>query len=124
MVARKLRWPPDSVLPQHYRYSARSILGQPLGKRVSFLKNTSGEEFAVALTRDFKETIQTRVRQDPAFREELFKEGIQCLLTGDVDVGKAILRFSLNTTLAPDKLRKSVRKKFKLDDEVPETYKI
>ena len=104
MVARKLRWPPDSVLPQHYRYSARSILGQPLGKRVSFLKNTSGEEFAVELTRDFKETIQTRVRQDPAFREELFREGIQCLLTGDADTGKAILRDYINATIGFEKL--------------------
>jgi hypothetical protein len=28
----------------------------------------------MALTRDFKETIQARVERDPAFREELFKE--------------------------------------------------
>lgn len=78
----------------------------------------------MSLTRDFKETIQTRTQRDPAFREELFREGIQCLLTGDVDTGKAILQFDINTTVALEKLGKSARKKFKRDDEVPETYKI
>ena len=48
------------------------------------------------LTRDFKETIQERVHRDPGFREELLKEGIQCLLSGDVDTGKAVLRDYIN----------------------------
>jgi DNA-binding phage protein len=56
------------------------------------------------LARNFKETIQTRVRQDPAFCEELFREGIQCLLTGDVDTGKAILRDYINATIGFEKL--------------------
>ncbi len=51
------------------------------------------------LTRDFKQTIQDRVQRDPGFREELFKEGVQCLLSGDVDTGKAILRDYINATL-------------------------
>jgi hypothetical protein len=42
----------------------------------------------VALTRDFKETIQARVQRDPAFREALLKEGVECLLSGDVETGK------------------------------------
>ncbi len=42
----------------------------------------------MALTRDFKETIQARVERDPAFREELLKEGVECLLSGDLDTGK------------------------------------
>ena len=41
----------------------------------------------MALTRDFKETIQARIERDPAFREELLKEGVECLLSGDVDTG-------------------------------------
>ena len=36
------------------------------------------------LTGDFKETIRTRVERDPKFREELLREGIECMLTGDV----------------------------------------
>ncbi len=51
------------------------------------------------LTRDFKQTIQDRAQRDPAFREELFKEGVQCLLAGDVDTGKTILRDYINATL-------------------------
>ena len=34
----------------------------------------------MTLTRDFKETIQARIKRDAAFREELFKEGVECLL--------------------------------------------
>ncbi len=51
------------------------------------------------LTRDFKETIQARIESDPVFREELLKEGIECLLSGDVDTGKAVLRDYINATI-------------------------
>ena len=51
------------------------------------------------LTRDFKETIQARIERDPAFREELLKEGIDCLLSGDMDTGKAVLRDYINATI-------------------------
>ena len=51
------------------------------------------------LTRDFKETVQARARRDPAFREELLKEGVDCLLAGDVDAGKIILRDYINATI-------------------------
>ena len=50
------------------------------------------------LTRDFRETIQARVQRDPAFREELLKEGVECLLSGEVEVGQAILRDFINET--------------------------
>ena len=39
----------------------------------------------MALTRDFKETVQARVRSDPEFRERLLKEGVECMLAGDID---------------------------------------
>jgi hypothetical protein len=58
----------------------------------------------MALTREFKETIQARVQRDPAFREELLKEGIECLLSGDVDTGKAVLRDYINATIGFEKL--------------------
>ena len=51
------------------------------------------------LTRDFRETIRARVERDPAFREELLKEGVECLLSGEVEVGKAVLRDFINATI-------------------------
>ena len=51
------------------------------------------------LTRDFRETIQARVERDPAFRQELLKEGIDCLLSGEVEVGKVVLRDFINATV-------------------------
>ena len=58
----------------------------------------------MALTVDFKETVKERVERDPTFREELLKEGVQCLLTGEVDTGKAILRDYINATIGFDVL--------------------
>jgi hypothetical protein len=37
--------------------------------------------------------------REPAFREELLKEGVDCLLSGDVETGKAVLRDYINATL-------------------------
>jgi len=53
----------------------------------------------MGLTRDFKDTIQARVRSEPGFREELFKEGVECLLSGDLETGKAVLRDYINATI-------------------------
>ena len=53
----------------------------------------------MALTRDFKETIQARIERDPAFREELLKKGVEYLLSGDVDIGKAVLRDYIKATI-------------------------
>ena len=58
----------------------------------------------MALTKDFKDTVKNRIANDPAFREELLKEGVECLLTGDVDTGKAILRDYINATIGFDAL--------------------
>ena len=58
----------------------------------------------MALTRDFKETIKNRIERDPAFLEELLKEGIECLLVGDIDTGKGILRDYINATIGFDAL--------------------
>ncbi len=58
----------------------------------------------MVLTRNFKETIQARVQRDPAFREELLREGVECLLSGDVDTGKAVLRDYINATIGFEEL--------------------
>ena len=53
----------------------------------------------MSLTRNFRETIQARIKLDPTFREELLKEGVECLLSGEVDTGKAVLRDYINATI-------------------------
>jgi hypothetical protein len=54
---------------------------------------------AMPLTRDFKETVVARVQRDPAFRRALLREGIECLLAGDVDTGKVVLREYIKATV-------------------------
>ena len=53
----------------------------------------------MALTRDFRETVQARAQRDPEFRRALLQEGIECLLGGDVDSGKIVLRDYINATI-------------------------
>ena len=56
------------------------------------------------LTKDFKDTIQARAQRDSAFRKALLQEGIECLLAGDVDTGKAVLRDYINATIGFEEL--------------------
>jgi hypothetical protein len=56
------------------------------------------------LTRDFKETILARVQADPKFRDALLKEGIEAMLSGDVDTGKSILRDYIKATVGFEQL--------------------
>ena len=52
----------------------------------------------MALPRDLKETIQARVARDPALREALLKERVECTLAGEVETGKTVLRDYINAT--------------------------
>ena len=56
------------------------------------------------LTREFKETVQARLRSDRKYRKELLREGVECLLAGDLDAGKAILRDYINATIGFERL--------------------
>jgi DNA-binding phage protein len=56
------------------------------------------------LTRAFKATVQARTRRDRKYREALLREGVKCLLAGDLDTGKAILRDYINATIGFGKL--------------------
>jgi hypothetical protein len=62
------------------------------------------------LTRDFKATIQARAARDAAFRKHLLKEAVDCLLAGDVDTGKTVLREYINATIGFDGLGAGTRK--------------
>ena len=58
----------------------------------------------MALTREFKELVKDRAQRDPDFREALLKDGVECLLAGDVDTGKLVLRDYINATIGFDGL--------------------
>jgi hypothetical protein len=58
----------------------------------------------MTLTRDFKETIRARALRDAAFRKYLLKEAVDCMLAGDVDTGKAMLRDYINATIGFEEL--------------------
>ena len=56
------------------------------------------------LTRSFKELVQRHVAEDPAYAEALLREGVDTLLAGDVDTGKAILRDYIKATIGFERL--------------------
>ncbi len=58
----------------------------------------------MSLTNSFKERVQRRVASDAAFAENLLREGIDTMLSGDVDAGKSILRDYIKATVGFEKL--------------------
>jgi DNA-binding phage protein len=61
------------------------------------------------LSRDFKATVQARVARDPKFRQGLLREAVGCLLAGDLETGKALLRDYVNATIGFEKLSAKTR---------------
>jgi DNA-binding phage protein len=53
----------------------------------------------MALTRDFKETVQARAERDPGFRQALLQEAVAAMLDGDLATGMAVLRDHINATI-------------------------
>jgi len=62
------------------------------------------KESSMALTREFKTTVQERAQRDPAFRAALLRECAQALLGGELDLGKSMLRDYINATVGFEKL--------------------
>lgn len=58
----------------------------------------------MAITRDFKETIQARALRDADFREGLLKESIESMLSGDTETGKSLLRDYIKATMGFEEL--------------------
>ena len=67
----------------------------------------------MVLTKDFKRTIQVRAQRDSVFRKALLQEGTECLLAGDVDTGKMLLRDYINATVGFEELSGVVGKSSK-----------
>jgi len=59
----------------------------------------------MALTRDFRETVQARVESaTPPSEKGLLSEAIESLLSGEVTLGKELLRDYINATVGFPKL--------------------
>ena len=58
----------------------------------------------MALTKDFKDLVQQRVAKDQRFAEALLREGIDAMLSGDVETGKTVLRDYIKATVGFEKL--------------------
>ena len=58
----------------------------------------------MALAKSFKDLVQSRVARDPDFAAALLREGIDIMLAGDVDTGRAILRDYIKATVGFEKL--------------------
>lgn len=54
--------------------------------------------------RSFNATVRARALRDPAFRAALLTEGVEALLAGEVETGKAVLRDYINATIGFDRL--------------------
>lgn len=58
----------------------------------------------MALTRSFKDTVKERATRDAEFRKSLLEESVECLLGGDIETGKSILRHYINATVGFEEL--------------------
>lgn len=58
-----------------------------------------GKVNPMALTKQFKETVASRIQRDKVFRKELLREGVECLVQGELDEAKIILRDFIHATL-------------------------
>ena len=58
----------------------------------------------MALTREFRETVQARARADARYRAAMLTEAINELLAGDLGTGRAMLRDYVNATITFEQL--------------------
>lgn len=58
----------------------------------------------MSITRDVKETIDTRVKRDPEFAKALLDEAASLFLNGEPDTARLILRDLVNATIGFEEL--------------------
>lgn len=56
------------------------------------------------LTKDFNDTVRKQLETSAGFRRALLKEAIGCMIDGDVETGKSVLRKYINGTVGFIKL--------------------
>ena len=62
----------------------------------------------MALTTSFNETLRKKLQESAGFRRALLKEAVGCMIAGDLDVGKSLLRKYINATIGFVKLGKAL----------------
>ena len=63
-----------------------------------------GRRRKMARTKSFKTLVQRHVKRDKKFAEALLREGVDAMLSGDVETGKTILRDYIKATVGFEKL--------------------
>jgi DNA-binding phage protein len=58
----------------------------------------------MARTKSFKDLVEHHVKTDKKFAEALLREGIDAMLSGDLDTGKTIMRDYIKATVGFEKL--------------------
>jgi DNA-binding phage protein len=80
------------------------IQGEKGSHPLGFQDQAAEEVSAMALTRDFKETIIARVERDPAFAKALLDEATTLLIAREAETARVILRDLVNATLGFERL--------------------
>ncbi len=73
-----------------------------VGQRVE--RGLDSEGIDLALTKSFRDFVQRRAAAEPVFGEALLREGVDTMLRGDVETGKAVLRDYVKATVGFEKL--------------------
>ena len=58
----------------------------------------------MTLPKSFNETVKADLRRSKKFRRALLREAVSCMLTGDLETGKSVLRKYINGTVGFVKL--------------------
>ncbi len=64
----------------------------------------------MSITRDYKDTINERVNNDPVFTAALLDEAITLFLNGEPDVARLVLRDLVNATLGFEELANEIKR--------------
>src|SRR6202040_3853249 len=85
-------WRGHEKAPEPGHPGGTSVLGR-------LQKTEKAGDSIMPLTHDFKETIRAREQQDADFRQALLRESVECIINGDLETGKAVLRDYVNATV-------------------------
>jgi DNA-binding phage protein len=81
-----------------------SACSRPLARLQAEEEAAERRGMKMALTRDFRETVQADAKRDPVFRKGLLSDALESLLSGEVTLGKELLRDYINATVGFPKL--------------------